>query len=248
VAFVKATHAPCPVPADFDQESYGRFARLAAGALNEHLWLSCGSGLNGVAFRFTAADEAHERFSAAIACRHAFHPAGPRYLQEESLFAFFFNACAAVECFYFAFYNLCAGLAPTAFATATSKDLRQINVSKTVRLVEEAFPGTPVAKVLAEVAQAPQMTNLIGHRNGLTHRGTSPRRHDLGNVAAGATVTLGDARSVTTISNPEAIPADWCSDLTLSSGLTATPRAWLGSAINLLIRSGGDFLHDQSRR
>jgi hypothetical protein len=204
--------------------------------------------LNGVAFRFAAADEAHERFSAAIAGRHAFHPGGPRYLQEESLFAFFFNACAAIECFYFAFFNLCAGIAPTTFATETATDLQQVNLSKTVRMVEKAFRGAPIARILADVAQAPQMKAVSDRRNALAHRGTSPRRHDLGTFAAGSTVALSGAHSVTIVSNPKAVPAEWRSDVALAPGLTATPREWLGSAINLLTRSGGDFLDDWSRK
>lgn len=247
MAFVKAIHTPCPVPSDFDQPSYGRFARLSTGLLSDDLQLSFGSGMNGVAFRFAAADEAHERFSAAIAGRHAFHPGGPRYLQEESLFAFFFNACAAVECFYFAFYNICAGLEPELFAAATAKDLQQVSVPKTVRLAEEAFRGDPIARALADVAQAPQMKALSDHRNALAHRGTSPRRHDLGTIAGGSTVSLGDARSVTIVSNPKDVPADWRSDVALAPGLTGAPREWLGSAINLLTRSGGDFLDRRLR-
>jgi hypothetical protein len=54
--------------------------------------------MNGVAHRFAAADESHDRFVAAISGPDAFRPNGPRYAQEESLFSFFVNALSTLEC------------------------------------------------------------------------------------------------------------------------------------------------------
>jgi hypothetical protein len=193
------------------------------------------------------ADQAHERFSAAIGGADAFHPGGPRYTQEEALFAFVFNACSALECFYYAFYNACAGLAPGGFPTTSATDLRSVAVVKTVNLVQESFPNSKVATLLKEVSRAPELARLRSRRNALTHRGTSPRRHDLGTVRAGSTVSLGNARVVTTVSNPDAVPADWTSDLVLTPGVTAAPRSWIGRAINVLISGGADFLDEQLR-
>ena len=208
---------------------------------------SYGSGFNGLAFRSAAADEAHRRFVIMISREDAFHPGGPRFEQEEALFAFFFNACSALECFYSSIYALgTSGSAPwRSFAQRRLGNWRTWGIGTTV---EQAFvsaygaDGEFFTAQITAVKESAELASLKQHRNTLTHRGAPRRTHDLGSFGPGATVHIGAARSATIASNPDDVPNAWVSNLVLGPGMTSPAREWLGDTINSLMRGGGDFL------
>jgi hypothetical protein len=103
-------------------------------------WSSYAGGFNGVAFRFAAADEAHERVSAAFSAPNTLKSSGPRLRQEEALFSFYVNAVSAVECLYFGLYNVGACLGTSQFRVTSDDDLRQISIGSTVKAFLGAYP------------------------------------------------------------------------------------------------------------
>lgn len=240
--FVPSTHAPCAVPADFDQDAFHFLAERASVFSSLPAWKSYASGSNGIAFRFAAADEAHDQFAGAISGQTAFTPAGPRYVQEASLFAFFVNALSAVECFHFAAFNLGSCLAPTHFPVATPKDMRRVDVAATVRGFQASHPADPFTAALVGVAGSNELERLKEHRDVLTHRGTQARVHAYG-VIPGRKVNLGmPPVSVSVARNPKDVPSAWVADLVIAPGVTAAPREWLGTTINMLMRECAAFL------
>jgi len=247
MALVKSADTPCPVPADFDGDSYHRVAAGAAAFSHRSAWSSYASGMNAVAYRFAAADESHERFVAAITASDALSPSGPRYLQEVSLFSFFVNALSTIECACFAIYNLGACVKPGAFPAGTREDLRDVNIKQTARFFKHDFHGQPISKTLLALRDSVELEALRTHRDFLAHRGVSPRRHDLGFVPWGSTVDVATAvRSASVPRNPKDVPANWKADVSLSANMTAEPRAWLATETNRLLRDAATFVESAS--
>lgn len=242
MSFVPSTHAPCAVPADFDQDAFHFLAERASVFSHVPAWKSYASGSNGIAFRFAAADEAHDQFVAAISGATAFTPSGPRYVQEVSLFAFFVNALSTLECFHFAAFNLGACLVPTHFPAATRRDLRKIDLTSTLKGYRSTYPSDPFTAAMVAVNGSRELERLKEHRDTLAHRGTQPRAHDYG-LVRGREVSLAvNPRSVTVASNPKDVPTAWVTELVIAPDLTAAPREWLGRTINMLMRECAIFL------
>ena len=243
MSLVPAVHTPCPVPADFDQKAYLGVGTAAGTLANRPAWKSYASGFNGVAFRFAAADEAHDRFIEAASGEYAFAlGTSARYAQETALFSFFINTLSTIECFYFALYNIGACMNSAMFPSKTEDDLRRVSIPETVRRFKNAYPGRPLSKRLLSVRDSEELDALKVYRDFLTHRGTPPRGHDLGVVAYGSTVDVRKARSVTIPSNPKDVPSNWKSDLSLRPEMTAEPREWLAKTTNLLLQETEAFL------
>jgi hypothetical protein len=246
MTLVPAVSTPCNVPVDFDQEAYGRMARLASAFVDDRAYSGYASGFNGVAFRFASTDRAHEWFVEAISSKGALDPSGTRLEQEESLFAFFYNACSSLECFYYAMYNLGACLAPDAFPTATASDLRQVRLDTVADRFAKTFPDDELTRLLSAVRRSPELEGMKDHREALSHRGTAPRNHSI-RVSESGIVNLGDVERATIPRNPKAVPKDWISDLALAPAMTAEPRRWLGVTHNSLFAGGIAFLTTHTR-
>lgn len=244
---VPPKHTPCPIPADFDQESYHRLGAAVAAFHDRTPWRSFASGFNAVAFRFAAADESHDRFVAAITASDAFSPSGPRYAQEVSLFSFFVNALSTLECLCFALYNLGACIKPGAFPAQTSDDLRKVDIKQTARRFKQDFHGEPLSRRLVDLRDSKELKALRTHRDSLAHRGAPPRRHLIEKVEGGI-VQMQSAKSAIVASNPKDVPANWTMDLEVGTNITAEPRAWLATTTNRLLLEAAAFVESGAPR
>lgn len=242
MALVPNPHTPCAVPNDFDDAAYHAIQKNVSQFVNEPAWESYAGAINAVGFRFAAMDESHDRFVAAISDEKAFHPAGPRFRQEEALFAFFVNGCSTVECLYFALFNIAACIRPQKFSALTAKDLRDVNPKEVVKRFAHAFPSDPFTELLRTVKNSSELAAMAEHRNYLVHRGAPARHHELGMFAPGSVVDIGAAKSAMIASNPQAPPTDWLKNLSLSAEMTNGPRTWIGQTVSEIMRSAVDWL------
>jgi hypothetical protein len=229
MALVPGPHTPCDVPVDFNREAFHEISSRFSSFSSVPAWASFASALNGMAFRFAATDESHERFVSAITEPGALSPSGGRYRQEEALFSFFVNACSTLDAFYFAFYNVGGCMRPSAFPVS-AEDLR-IDSGRIARSFGVTFPLDTFSVALRATFDSREFKALAHHRHFLAHRGAPPRRHDLGFVPAGGVVNIGDVKAAYIPRNPREPPGAWISDLSLAPQRTAAPRAWLGRAL-----------------
>lgn len=241
MTLVPAKTTPCKVPPDFDQDIYGAVSALMSPFSHTPPWSSYASGFNGLPFRFAAADDAHERLVTALSDPKALGPSGPRYVQEEALFAFYVNTVSAVECLYFGLYNLAASVGANEFRTDTPTALRQISIGSTAKTFAKAFPKRRLTAEVTRVAASRQLQALKEFRDYLAHRGTTPRMHTV-MMGPDRRVNMSDVLSATTTINPKDLPSSWRSTLELTPSMTAKPRAWLGITVAELLRATHRFL------
>jgi hypothetical protein len=242
MALIRKTYTPCPVPADFDEVRFLRLSQGASGLSRHPAWRSFASGLNGIAFRFAAADEAHDRFVKAIGAVDAFRgDPFARYTQEESLASFFYNARSSLECFYFSMYCLGACLAAGQFPASTPKDLRSANIDTITKRFETAHPADPLTLMMMKVKASAELEAITEHRDALTHRGTMPRTQYYRATGPSAEVAVGFPERVTIPINPKDVPANWLVEQELGPAATEGARLWLGSTLNSLLVEGAGF-------
>jgi len=244
MTLLPAKTTQCPVPPDFDHEAYGAIGRRLGAFSEERGWDGYASGFNAVAFRFAAAEEAHERFSASLSGADALSPAGPRYTQEEALFTFFVNAVSVIECLYFALYNIGACLGSAAFHIHTPAELRAVHIVSTVKAFQAAFPDDGLTSELARVAESGELRALKEHRDFLTHRGTPKRTHVV-EMGLDRRVDMSAVTSATITSNPKDVPSAWISNMHVTPAMTKPPRSWLATTVNGLLRSADAFLAER---
>ena len=241
MTFVPAKTTPCPVPPDFDQDAYRAVSARVSRYSDAPAWSSYAGGMNGLVFRFAATDEAHDALSESLSGPRALSPSGPRYAQEAALFSFYSNSVSALECLYFATYNLGACLGVAGFRVATDDDLRRITIGTTVKAFNSAFPKEGLTKHLERVATSRQMSALKEYRDFLAHRGTAPRKHVV-EMGPDRRVNMSGVVSATITSNPKTVPSSWMSTLELTPSMTSAPRAWLGITVSEILHALDKFL------
>ena len=246
MTLVAAKTTPCAIPPDFDQDAYGGIAQRMSGYSDNICFSGYAGGFNGVAFRFAAADQAHERVCEAFSVPGALSPSGPRYKQEEALFAFYVNAVSAVECLYFGLYNIGACLGSSEFRVESDNALRHIGIGSTATAYLKAYPKERLSADLQREASSRQLKSLKDYRDFFAHRGALPRKHVV-KMGANRRVNLADVSSATIVGNPKELPSSWRSTFELSPSMTAPPRAWLGITVSALLRSTDRFLATQGR-
>lgn len=241
MTLIAARTTPCQVPPDFDHEAYGAVSKQLSPYSEATAWSSYAGGFNAVAFRFAAADEAHGRLAEALSEHGALSTFGPRFRQEEALFAFFVNAVSVIDCLYFSLYNIAACVGVSNFSVATENDLRRVHIGSVVKAFQVTYPKEVLTSELARVGSSKELQALKEYRDYLAHRG-SPKRVHVVEMGPDRRVDMSAVSSATITSNPKSVPRSWVSGLELTPSVTAVPRAWLGITTCQLLRATNDFL------
>lgn len=221
-------------PPGFNAAAYDavhlQVSSLNRGPTNE--WHLYGSAWNAVVYRYRAALEHEERFTSLISVS-ASPQAEERYAQEQALFSFIVSAASAVEAFCFA-VNFLGGFAgDPAFAVRKSKDLRFAPNDVALKL-QAAFPGEPLTVIVRTVLDSPEYNRINDFRRVLFHRGTPPRRFNVGNPTTPYAATP---------ANPHDLPTDWKYAFTVDASMIRPLRDWLVSSFDKLMEAARDFAH-----
>lgn len=203
-------------------------SNLNMGPTNE-LYLY-GSGWNAVVYRYRAALEHEERFTSLISVSASPVPED-RYAQEQALFGFIVSAASAVEAFCFA-VNFLGGFAgEPAFAVSKSKDLLFVPNVVAERLVA-VFPGESLTVMVRDVLISPEYERINDFRRVLFHRGTPPRRFNVGDSTRPFAATP---------ANPGDLPSDWKYAFTVDATMIRPLRDWLVSSFDKLMDAAREF-------
>jgi hypothetical protein len=216
------------VPQDFDKTGYDQLGAHMGKHPNKVGRDGWANAHNGVQYRFRGAALADERFAST------FSVTGDRYVQEEALFGFFFNAVSCVECFLFGLYHIGAVVSPGAFPIATNQDLSRIRRDKVKDGFRRSFPGVGLTKLIALVVDDPNFLNILQYRDVLTHRGTIPRRHRVVPREPGHVRIPDDVDAVFMTAAPKAA-GEKDSVVPLDATTTSLPRVWLARRVRELL-------------
>jgi hypothetical protein len=220
---------------DFDQLGWDTLAGCLSTCQNIPGFAGWENAHNAIATRFRAAALADEKFA------ESFLDAGQRYTQEESLFAFFFNAVSCVECFLYGLHHIGNLVAPNDFPIATDTDLRDIRRGKVMERFTRVFPNDSLTKLIESVVSDDQFCRMLEFRDVLTHRGSIPRQHHVVVPVSGArqkpAAVFVSAKPKSAVSTTDTIP--------LGTTTTNSMRDWLASRLRELFSETLNFCEDR---
>lgn len=210
------------MPSDFNQSDYEE----VNFRVSEHLLYnqSPGSDFAGgwaaISYRFLACAESDELFTELIKAG-ATATFRERYIQERELFNFFFNGLSVFESCCYSLFALGASISSSDFPMTSNKELKDINIAKTVERFDVVFKHEKITSQLMRFIQTPDYKEWTEIRNILAHRS-----------APGRIVSLD-------VNHKEASSAKltWkLKNIPLDEKTTSVRRKWLSTTLEVILR------------
>ncbi|MGH7686780.1 MAG: hypothetical protein ACREN2_08190 [Candidatus Dormibacteria bacterium] len=182
--------------------------------------------MNGLAYRFQAADCYHRQYIASVDHAGNSPRSVERYNQESYLFAFFTTALSTLECTCYALSAMGALILPGEFRMSTDDERSKICIRSTQRGYKANFREEAVTACLDSLVSDVRLKTLSSVRNVLVHRVAPPRHFYRGGDRDGE--------------------ADWGDfAIPLNRETTGEYREWLGTAVTSLVDGAAAFAQTQ---
>jgi hypothetical protein len=212
------------LPVDFPEASYNQIA-IYVGPSQPRFAIAYrhyAGAWNAVGFRFKAAAEADDGFSASLSANSSVEH---RYHQELLLFQFFSNAVAVLDSCAYALHAIGNMLEPLQFLL-TGPSLRAADFRRVVKQFRCDFPSEPVSAALKAMDAHAIASELRDIRNILSHRVASTRAYTL------STGPGPDPPAVWNVDHLE--PSSGLRALAVDAQITGRYRAWLSQELTAL--------------
>jgi hypothetical protein len=233
---MKAQNTGVELPSSFDVGSFDSVTVHLAPYQGSHPVekRTFSAAWNAVGYRYRAAHEYHEEFSASVSVSAT--PGGDvRYRQDHCLFGFASSGLSSLECICFASHCIGSICAPAAFPISAASDLRQITPDKVLKRLRTRYPAHVLTVTMAAVLSAVEFSDLSDLRNFLSHRGTLLRDVRIGGQSEGTYVAA----------NPTDPVSQWQLTREVNAKLTDVLMHYIESSTRGLIRAMAVFARSE---